>query len=141
MKFSTTLTTCMFTLIAVAGCDPEIDGTDLDLREQHEQLDEVASERMTPGATDLADAYADDVDDADIAMSLDPDLALADAPDGARAACQSGSVEYSLMPSGLCGGCLINDMYAGQKWINRKRECKSGAWTAWLPNGSQCWDC
>ncbi len=139
MKFSTTLTTFLFTSIAVAGCDPEIDATDLDLREQHEQLADLASERLTADGEDLADA--DDADDVEIAMSLDPELALADAPDGARAACISGSVEYQMMPSGLCGGCKINGMYAGQKFINRERECKSGAWTAWVATGSQCGDC
>lgn len=130
MKFSTTLTTCMFTLIAVAGCDPEVDATDRDLQAQHDQLADHADERMAAARADAAGP-----------MSLDPELALADAPDVARIACISGSVEYGYLPSGVCGGCKINGVYPGQKILYRKRDCVAGAWTAWTPNGSECQDC
>lgn len=128
-------TACTLTLLAVVACDPQVDGADLEAADRHEQL---ADDDDVNDADEVNDA--DDADDA-AAMSVDASLNLADAPDGARASCWTGSQEFSYTPSGTCGGCKINNVYAGQKWVERVRFCYAGTWGPWLNGVNQCLDC
>lgn len=129
-------TACTLTLLAVVACDPQVDGADLEVADRHEQLADADDAR--PIADD-----ADDVNDDDDAesMSVDASLDLADAPDGARASCWTGSQEVSYTPSGTCGGCKINNAYPGQKWIERYRYCNAGTWGPWINGDNKCLDC
>ncbi len=138
-------TACTLTLLAVVACDPQVDGVDLEVADRHELLADADDARLAADDDDDADDVddaddADDVDDAD-AMSVDASLDLADAPDGARASCWTGSQEFSYTPSGTCGGCKINNVYPGQKWVERVRFCYAGTWGPWLNGVNQCLDC
>lgn len=129
-------TACTLTLLAVVACDPQVDGVDLEVADRHELLADADDARLAADDDDVNDS-----NDAE-AMSIDASVDLAAAPDGARASCWAGTQEVSYTPSGTCGGCKINNVYPGQKWIERVRNCSaSGTWGPWQNGDNKCLDC
>jgi hypothetical protein len=112
-------TACMFSLVAVVGCDPDV----ADVEAEAAQVD------VKPLVT-LELAADDDEADGEY-ISVDPSLDMRDAEGSEQAAgqCWPGSWEFQFLPSGTCGGCTISGSYPGLKYIEYKRQCSpNGNW-------------
>ncbi|MDC0719086.1 hypothetical protein [Nannocystis bainbridge] len=133
MRFHTLLkTACLFTLLPLVACDVA------DLDAESVRVEHLAEEDVPPPPSALRDAPADE--DAE-GISLDPSLEVADAGDPSAATCFTGQVQWQDSPSGICGGCLINNAYPGQKYNRYYRTCQNGAWGSWTYYNSPCVDC
>ena len=135
MKLHTTLkTACLFTFIALGACDPEIDGV---ARE-----DEDARTAVDGSSVSVADKIVEARDAADAGTPSDElSLAFTEAVDPSSGSCWQGQVQANWLPSGTCGGCKIQNVYPGQKYVESYRVCNGGTWSPWYNGGSECVDC
>ncbi len=132
MKFHTTLkTACLFTCIALGGCDPEVDARA-----------DAEARTVEADAVSLADKIAEARDAAeDEAPADELSLEFSDAVNASNASCWQGQIQANWNPSGTCGGCKIQSVYPGQKYIESYRVCNGGTWSPWYQGGTQCVDC
>lgn len=123
-------TACMLSLVAVAGCDPDLVDVDAEAAEVE------AEPRPTPElAAEEGEGDAERV-------SFDAGLDLREGAEGTAYSCWVGSREYHLKPSGTCGGCTISGSYPGQTFIEYERVCASnGYWGAWVQTKTRCEHC
>ncbi|MDC0672479.1 hypothetical protein [Nannocystis radixulma] len=110
----------MFTFIALSACDGEIDGVVRELEEDSELVSE--------------DAEAELSSDESLDFSLPPEPA-------ADWECYNIQVQYRDEPSGLCGGCVIQGAYPGQKELTYARSCENNQWGPWEVILTRCEHC
>lgn len=122
-------TACLFSLIGLAGCDADVDDSDL-------ATVEVEASPRAPSELAAVDAEDDPED-----MSVDASLDRRDAEDDETAAsCWTGQQDFKFYPSGTCGGCVISGSYPGQNFIKYYRYCYNGTWGPW-EKSTQCEHC
>lgn len=126
IKFACLTLTCA---TAVACDDVELDERD----------DEIAAPAAADADAELRAVAEDAEDDADpdARLTLDPGLDLIADPEAEESAvgqCKPGAIKTFSTPNGICGGCVINGSYPGQKMYNYYRYCEDpGIWSGAYP--------
>lgn len=121
--------TCLTLTFATACDDAELDESD----------DDIAVPAASHDDAELRAAADDPEDDADpeVRLTLDPGLDLRAEPDADESAagqCKPGTTKSFSTPNGVCGGCVINGSYPGQKMYNYYRYCEEpGYWSGVYP--------
>lgn len=130
MHIRNVLKLACLTLTCAAACDDaELDASDED----------IAAAAVVEDDAELRAAAEDPEDDADrdARLTLDPDLDLRVDPEVGESAvgqCTPGTTKEFSTPNGVCGGCVINGYYPGQKMYNYYRYCEdSGYWSGQYP--------
>lgn len=114
----------MFTFIALSGCDVEVDGVVRELEEDSELVSE--------------DTDTEHVEELSSDESLDFSLSPEPVADGE---CYDIQVQFRDEPSGLCGGCVIQGAYPGQKELTYARGCENNQWGPWEVVLTRCKHC
>lgn len=122
----------MFTFLLLGACDPEDGSVELDIAEEAELAAEEAELHLTNDAED-APSYSPPDESLAFSQSLDPS--------NYHHECYNVQIQFRDEPSGVCGGCMINGVYPGQKKLAYARECKDNHWGPWVVYKTSCNDC